>query len=94
MQRFYFPEILATWIHILAEFLVSFISHLLKMPFEDISSFSSSLVLYESLDSVLHTEFKKKNNFFFFFLLYCAGCGTLVPWPGIEPVPPALEVQC
>ena len=67
MQSLYFPEILATWIHILAEFLVSFISHLLKMSFEDISSFSSSLVLYESLVSVFHTELKKKKKTFFFF---------------------------
>ena len=28
---------------------------------------------------------------FFFFLLHTAACGTLVPWPGIEPTTPALE---
>ena len=67
MQRLYFPEILATWIHILAEFLVSSISHLLKMSFEDISSFSSSLVLHESWVSVLHTELKQQQQLFFFF---------------------------
>ena len=35
-------------------------------------------------------------NFFFFFLTFwlCSGaCGILVPWPGIKPVPPAVEVQ-
>ena len=29
----------------------------------------------------------------FFFWLHCAGCGILVPQPGIEPPPPALEAQ-
>ena len=38
------------------------------------------------------------SNFFFFFfgLLvwpHCAACGILVPQPGIEPVPPAVEAQ-
>ena len=93
MQSLYFPEIPATWIHILAEFLVSFISHLLKMSFEDISSFSSSLVLYESLVSVFHTELKKKKQLFFFFAVL-SSMWNLSPWPGIEPVPPAVEVQC
>ena len=32
-------------------------------------------------------------HFFFFFLLHCASCGILVPQPGIEPVPLALEEQ-
>ena len=32
-------------------------------------------------------------NFNFNFWLHCAACGILVPQPGIEPVPPALEVQ-
>ena len=27
----------------------------------------------------------------FFFLLHHAACGILVPWPGIEPMPPALQ---
>ena len=34
-------------------------------------------------------------NFFFFFF-FChtvVACGILVPWPGIESMPPALEVQ-
>ena len=32
--------------------------------------------------------------FFFFFNLWlcCTACGILVPWPGIEPAPSALEV--
>ena len=33
--------------------------------------------------------------FFFFFFplrLCCIVCGILVPWPGVEPVPPAVEV--
>ena len=36
--------------------------------------------------------------FLFCFILFCflsglASCGILVPWPGIEPVPPAVEAQ-
>ena len=33
------------------------------------------------------------NNFFFFFWPCHAACRILVLWPGIEPVPPAVEVQ-
>lgn len=29
----------------------------------------------------------------FFFWLSCGVCGILIPWPAIEPSPPALEVQ-
>ena len=31
--------------------------------------------------------------FFFNFWLYRAACGILVPQPGIEPAPPAVEVR-
>ena len=34
---------------------------------------------------------KSDERLFFFLLPRCAGCGILVPWPGIEPVP--LEVE-
>ena len=30
--------------------------------------------------------------YFFFGGPHCVACGILVPWPGIEPVSPALEV--
>ena len=30
---------------------------------------------------------------FIFFLLQCVACRILVPWPGIEPRPSAVEVQ-
>ena len=30
---------------------------------------------------------------FFFFWLHRVACGILVPGPGIEPAPPALEAQ-
>ena len=30
---------------------------------------------------------------FFFFWLYCTACGILVPRPGMEPVPPAVEAR-
>ena len=29
-------------------------------------------------------------SFFLIFLLHHVACGTLVPWPGIEPMSPAL----
>ena len=31
--------------------------------------------------------------FYFIFWLHCTACRILVPWPGIKPVPYALEVQ-
>ena len=31
--------------------------------------------------------------FCFCFLLHCTACGILVPQPGMEPTPPALEGQ-
>ena len=31
--------------------------------------------------------------FLFFSGLLCAACGILVPWPGIKPVTPAMEMQ-
>ena len=34
-----------------------------------------------------------KQYFFFFFWLRCSGCGILVLWSNIEPVPSALEAQ-
>ena len=33
-----------------------------------------------------------ETNFFFFFWLCLEACGILVPWPGIEPAPSAVEV--
>ena len=47
-----------------------------------------------------HTSFWNGNNsslslFFTFFPIFChAACGILVPQPGIEPVPPTVEVRC
>ena len=39
-------------------------------------------------------EFQRTNKeFFFFFWPRCRACGILVPRPGIEPVPPAVEAQ-
>ena len=32
--------------------------------------------------------------FFYLFWLYHAACGILVPWLGIEPIPPVMEVWC
>ena len=28
----------------------------------------------------------------FFFLLYRTACGIFMPWPGIEPTPPAFRI--
>ena len=36
-------------------------------------------------------ERRQKLEFSFFFWPHCAACGILVPRPGIEPVPPAVE---
>ena len=38
----------------------------------------------------IYLFFKQK---FLFYLFGRAACGILVPWPGIEPTPPAVEVQ-
>ena len=38
-------------------------------------------------------EAKETSFFFFFFWLWPATCGILVPWPGIKPAVPTLEVQ-
>ena len=35
--------------------------------------------------------FKNLFIYLFIFCLRCRACGTLVPQPGIEPVPPALQ---
>ena len=43
-----------------------------------------------------HSETAKEGNIFIylcFFWLYHPSCGILVPWPGIKPVAPAVEVQ-
>ena len=32
-------------------------------------------------------------DFFFFFWPHLAACRIFVPWPGIKPVPPAMEAQ-
>ena len=37
-----------------------------------------------------HLEYRL---FFFFFWPHLAACKILVPWPGIKPVPPAVETQ-
>ena len=44
---------------------------------------------------VLITQMKELSTFCFFFFFWpcCMACGILVPWPRIEPEPPAVEVQ-
>ena len=37
--------------------------------------------------------FLHSSLFFFSFWSHHMACGILVPWPGIEPTPPAVEVQ-
>ena len=44
------------------------------------------------LDCKLH-ENRNFLNFILSFWLPHVACGILVPWPGIEPMPPALEAQ-
>ena len=63
----------------------------------------SDYVLLKRLHSFSVAPFNYYNFFFFFFLLFdfnvfiywpChVACGILVPQPGVEPAPPAVEVQ-
>ena len=49
-----------------------------------------------SVTSFLAALFFKKNPFmylFFYFWLHHAACGILIPRPGTEPMPPAVEVR-
>ena len=48
------------------------------------------LQLVESADTE-PTDMEGQSAIFFFFLAACTTCGILVPRPGIEPAPPALE---
>ena len=41
---------------------------------------------------MLHQESKSVHSLFLFFCSHQATCGVLVPQPGIEPVPPEVEV--
>ena len=41
---------------------------------------------------MLHQESKSVHSLFLFFCSQQATCGVLVPQPGIEPVPPEVEV--
>ena len=51
---------------------------------------NASYVLLRFLDRLLNT----KNPFFFFsFWPHRAACGILIPGPGIEPTPPAVEAR-
>ena len=45
---------------------------------------------HQMYEWTLIQSFKKK-IFFSFLALPCLACGILVPWPGIEPVAPAVE---
>ena len=40
---------------------------------------------------ILYSLEENNNPHFFFFFWPCYACGILVPWPGIEPSPPAAE---
>ena len=55
------------------------------------------LGIYFSIPSLWWTSLKLKCFFFlilfYFFWLHHVAWGILVPWPGIEPLPPALEVR-
>ena len=43
--------------------------------------------------SPLEHKLHEGRDFFFSFWPRCSACGILVPQPGIEPVPPAVEAQ-
>ena len=55
--------------------------------------FSQYLLGYFVLFSVLWDCMIKCVGFFFFFCPTTQHVGILVPWPGIEPMPPAVEAQ-
>ena len=44
-------------------------------------------LLHQTVSQVVNA--KEKSSFFF----GCTACGISVPWPGIEPVPPAVEAR-
>ena len=44
-------------------------------------------------DTKGHVLFLEFISNYYFFWLCCVVCGILVPQPGIEPVPPAVEVD-
>ena len=42
----------------------------------------------------VHADHMVRLEHFYLFIIFwprCAACRTLVPWPGIEPVPPSVE---
>ena len=43
--------------------------------------------------SAMYFFYIEKTGAFYLFWLSAVACGILVPWPGIEPGPPAVEVQ-
>ena len=44
-------------------------------------------------ESITISSWLKLSSQFLFFLFGCMACGISVPWPGIEPMPPAVEAQ-
>ena len=98
-QRRCLPLITCTLLHRSVNVLLS-----LWLTWKTPSCFLDSASSLLTLDSFF---LKKKKKFFFtldpFFDTFpascpflwpcCVTCGILVPWPGIEPVPPAVEAQ-
>ena len=83
------------WIHKAAEWIIplekgiySFHWELAGSCFTDSGNGEEERVFFSSL-LVPKNFFRSKWDFFFFFCHM--GCGILVPWPGLEPMPPALE---
>ena len=56
-------------------------------------SLSLSFCNYYSIYSTTLKVFYLKKFLILIYLFVCAACGILVPQPGTEPVPPAVEVQ-
>ena len=46
-----------------------------------------------ALKKIFFYQNLKRNHLFIYFWPHLAECGILVPWPGLEPVPPAVEAQ-
>lgn len=71
----------------------TFPPHSLQKTFHSWKSFKPSSLLAFFLSEIYFSFFFYFVVWLFVFKSFLASCGTLVPQPGIEPLPSALEVQ-
>ena len=62
----------------------------------NISGFLSGEIFYLFIYLSIYLSYKTcmLSRFYLFIWPHCEACGILIPWPGIKPVPPAVEVWC